>query len=126
MSVFVIGKYFFHSFQSENKSFVLKDLSIVFSSRFTPELILLILIYHIHIEVPLLFILFESETVLISSRWVQNKLSYLKDLLPNVSFHIKTFIKTIVKQQLLITTSGIQQQIDIMSILFIPLLNGNA
>ena len=82
--------------------------------------------YHIHIEVPLLFMLFESETVLISSRWVQNKLSYLKDLLPNVSFHIKTFIKTIVKQQLLITTSGIQQQTDIMSILFIPLLNGNA
>ena len=124
MSVFVIGKCFFHSFQSENKSFVLKDLSIVFSSRFTPELILLM--YHIHIEVPLLFMLFESETVLISSRWVQNKLSYLKDLLPNVSFHIKTFIKTIVKQQLLITTSGIQQQTDIMSILFIPLLNGNA
>ena len=123
MSVFVIGKCFFHSFQSENKSFVLKDLSIVFSTRFTPELILLM--YHIHTEVPLLFMLFESETVLISSRWVQNKLSYLKDLLPNVSFHIKTFIKTIVKQQLLITTSGIQQQIDIMSILFIPLLNGN-
>lgn len=56
----------FPSFELENESFVLKDLSIVFSSRFISESFLLI--YDIHIAVPLLFILFESEIVLMSVR----------------------------------------------------------
>ena len=68
LSVFVIGKDFFPSFQLENKSFVLKDLSIDFKhcSCFMPDLV--VLIYQIHSAVPLLFMLFESEIVLISLR----------------------------------------------------------
>ena len=56
----------FPSFELENESFVLKGQSIVFSSRFISESFLLI--YHIHIAGPLLFILLESEIVLMSLR----------------------------------------------------------
>lgn len=48
---------------------------------------------------------------------------------PNLNYISDTFpvigSATVVKQQLMITTSGIKQQKEIMSILFIPLLNGN-
>ena len=62
MYLFIINKLFFPSYQSENESFVLKDLNVLFISHFMHGLF--VSIYHIHIAVPWLFILSESEIVL--------------------------------------------------------------